>query len=77
VWATWRATRACWIRIAVGGYDPTAIGDDMDLTVRLQKYFRSRREPIRIAFDPNPLGWTRRQKTGGRSAANSIDGGEG
>ena len=44
--------------IAVGGYDRTAIGEDMDLTVRLQRHFRARREPFRIAFDPNPLCWT-------------------
>ena len=44
--------------IAVGGYDRTAIGEDMDLTIRLQRHFRERREPIRIAFDPNPLCWT-------------------
>ena len=44
--------------IAVGGYDQTAIGEDMDLTIRLQRHFRARREPIRIAFDPNPLCWT-------------------
>jgi cellulose synthase/poly-beta-1,6-N-acetylglucosamine synthase-like glycosyltransferase len=44
--------------IAVGGYDRTAIGEDMDLTIRLQRHFRERREPLRIAFDPNPLCWT-------------------
>jgi cellulose synthase/poly-beta-1,6-N-acetylglucosamine synthase-like glycosyltransferase len=44
--------------IAVGGFDRTAIGEDMDLTIRLQRHFRARGEPIRIAFDPNPLGWT-------------------
>jgi cellulose synthase/poly-beta-1,6-N-acetylglucosamine synthase-like glycosyltransferase len=44
--------------IAVGGYDRTAIGEDMDLTIRLQRHFRARREPARIAFDPNPLAWT-------------------
>jgi cellulose synthase/poly-beta-1,6-N-acetylglucosamine synthase-like glycosyltransferase len=44
--------------IAVGGYDRSAIGEDMDLTIRLQKYFRARGEPARIAFDPNPLAWT-------------------
>jgi cellulose synthase/poly-beta-1,6-N-acetylglucosamine synthase-like glycosyltransferase len=41
--------------IAVGGYDQTAIGEDMDLTIRLQRHFRERHEPIRIAFDPDPL----------------------
>jgi cellulose synthase/poly-beta-1,6-N-acetylglucosamine synthase-like glycosyltransferase len=44
--------------IAVGGYDPTAIGEDIDLTIRLQRHFRARGEPIRIGFDPNPLCWT-------------------
>jgi len=44
--------------MAVGGYDRAAIGEDMDLTIRLQRHFRARAEPIRIAFDPNPLGWT-------------------
>jgi cellulose synthase/poly-beta-1,6-N-acetylglucosamine synthase-like glycosyltransferase len=44
--------------IAVGGYDRTAIGEDIDLTIRLQRHFRQRGEPVRIAFDPNPLCWT-------------------
>jgi cellulose synthase/poly-beta-1,6-N-acetylglucosamine synthase-like glycosyltransferase len=30
----------------------------MDLTIRLQRHFRARRAPVRIAFDPNPLAWT-------------------
>jgi cellulose synthase/poly-beta-1,6-N-acetylglucosamine synthase-like glycosyltransferase len=41
--------------IAVGGYDRTAIGEDMDLTVRLHRHFRKRGEPFRVAFDPAPL----------------------
>ena len=44
--------------IDVCGYDHTAIGEDIDLTIRLQRHFRERREPARIAFDPNPLCWT-------------------
>jgi len=44
--------------IEVGGYDHTAIGEDMDLTLRLQQYFRARRRPIRIAFVPVPVCWT-------------------
>jgi cellulose synthase/poly-beta-1,6-N-acetylglucosamine synthase-like glycosyltransferase len=44
--------------LAVGGYDRTAIGEDMDLTIRLQRHYRERRIPFHIAFDPNPLGWT-------------------
>jgi cellulose synthase/poly-beta-1,6-N-acetylglucosamine synthase-like glycosyltransferase len=44
--------------IEVGGYDRTAIGEDMDLTLRLQAFYRSRRLPGRIAFVPLPLCWT-------------------
>lgn len=44
--------------IAVGGFDRTSIGEDMDLTIRLQRYFRERGEPARITFDPYPLCWT-------------------
>lgn len=44
--------------IAVGGYDTTAIGEDMDLTIRLQRHFRELGQPFRIGFDPNPLVWT-------------------
>ena len=41
--------------IAVGGYDRTAIGEDMDLTLRLHRHFRRQRQPFRIRFDPAPL----------------------
>lgn len=41
--------------IAVGGYDRSAIGEDMDLTIRLQKHYRARRQKFRIVFDPFPL----------------------
>jgi cellulose synthase/poly-beta-1,6-N-acetylglucosamine synthase-like glycosyltransferase len=41
--------------VEVGGYDPTAIGEDMDLTVRLQQFYRLHRRPFHIAFDPSPL----------------------
>src|SRR4029079_18061995 len=44
--------------VEVGGFSDTAIGEDMDLTLRLQQYFRARRQPIRIAFVPVPVCWT-------------------
>ena len=44
--------------IDVGGFDRTAIGEDMDLTVRLHRYYRTRRQPYRIAFEPRPLCYT-------------------
>jgi cellulose synthase/poly-beta-1,6-N-acetylglucosamine synthase-like glycosyltransferase len=44
--------------IEAGGYDGTAIGEDMDLTLRLQRYYRDRKRPIRIAHVPLPVCWT-------------------
>ena len=44
--------------IEVGGYDTSSIGEDMDLTVRLQRHFRAAGRPIRIAFAPYPFCWT-------------------
>jgi cellulose synthase/poly-beta-1,6-N-acetylglucosamine synthase-like glycosyltransferase len=44
--------------LAVGGYDATAIGEDLDLTMRLQRHFRGTGQRFRIGFDPNPLAWT-------------------
>jgi len=44
--------------IEVGGYDAKAIGEDMDLTLRLQKHFRARKQAARIAFVPVPVCWT-------------------
>jgi cellulose synthase/poly-beta-1,6-N-acetylglucosamine synthase-like glycosyltransferase len=44
--------------LAIGGFDPKALAEDMDITIRLQTHFRRQRKPMRIAFDPNPLAWT-------------------
>jgi cellulose synthase/poly-beta-1,6-N-acetylglucosamine synthase-like glycosyltransferase len=44
--------------IAVGGYDRTAIGEDMDLTLRLQRHFRAIGGRFHIAFDPSALSST-------------------
>jgi cellulose synthase/poly-beta-1,6-N-acetylglucosamine synthase-like glycosyltransferase len=44
--------------IEVGGFSDSAIGEDMDLTLRLQEHFRAWRRPIRIAFVPMPVCWT-------------------
>jgi cellulose synthase/poly-beta-1,6-N-acetylglucosamine synthase-like glycosyltransferase len=60
--------------IAVGGFDRTAIGEDMDLVMRLHRHFRGRREPFRMAFDPNPSHGRRRPKTGARCDRSDADG---
>lgn len=44
--------------LAVGGFDPKAIGEDMDLTLRLQRHYRERGLPIRIPFVPLPVCYT-------------------
>jgi cellulose synthase/poly-beta-1,6-N-acetylglucosamine synthase-like glycosyltransferase len=44
--------------IEVGGFSHSAIGEDMDLTIRLQRHFRAQRRPVRIAFVPVPVCWT-------------------
>ena len=44
--------------VEVGGFSDTAIGEDMDLTLRLHQYFRARHRPVRIAFVPVPVCWT-------------------
>jgi cellulose synthase/poly-beta-1,6-N-acetylglucosamine synthase-like glycosyltransferase len=44
--------------VEVGGYDHTSIGEDMDLTLRLQRFYREKGERIRIGFTPLPVCWT-------------------
>jgi len=44
--------------VEVGGFSDNAIGEDMDLTLRLQRHFRAQRRPVRIAFVPVPVCWT-------------------
>jgi cellulose synthase/poly-beta-1,6-N-acetylglucosamine synthase-like glycosyltransferase len=44
--------------IAVGGYDPTTVGEDAELVLRLHRDFRARGEPCRITFFPDPICWT-------------------
>jgi len=44
--------------IEVGGFSRSAIGEDMDMTLRLRAHFRERQQPIRIAYVPIPVCWT-------------------
>lgn len=43
---------------AVGGYRTDAIGEDMELVVRLHRWHRRRRIPYRIRYLPDPICWT-------------------
>ena len=44
--------------MAVGGYFPKTVGEDMELVVRLRRYLEERDIPYRVAFVPDPLCWT-------------------
>lgn len=44
--------------IDVGGYLVGTVGEDMELVVRLHRYFRERRQPYRVLFTPDPICWT-------------------
>lgn len=44
--------------VAAGGFDPTTVGEDMELVVRLHRYCRERRIPYRIRFVADPVAWT-------------------
>jgi cellulose synthase/poly-beta-1,6-N-acetylglucosamine synthase-like glycosyltransferase len=42
----------------VGGYWTETVGEDFELTLRLHRHLRERREPYRIAFACDPVCWT-------------------
>ena len=43
---------------AVGGWSREHIGEDMELVLRLHRYYREREEPYRVEFVPDPVCWT-------------------
>jgi cellulose synthase/poly-beta-1,6-N-acetylglucosamine synthase-like glycosyltransferase len=42
----------------VGGYSTDTITEDMELVIRLHRYFRDRGEPYRVEFVPDAVVWT-------------------
>jgi cellulose synthase/poly-beta-1,6-N-acetylglucosamine synthase-like glycosyltransferase len=46
------------IAFKVGGYRPGAIGEDIDLVIRLRRYLHDHKTPYRITFVPDPVCWT-------------------
>ncbi|SER44118.1 Glycosyltransferase, catalytic subunit of cellulose synthase and poly-beta-1,6-N-acetylglucosamine synthase [Gracilibacillus ureilyticus] len=44
--------------ISVGGYDTTAIGEDIELVIKLQKYVKDSGGKQEIQFVPTPVCWT-------------------
>ena len=49
--------------VRLGGLDPTSIGEDLELTVRLHRYCREQERPYRVAFVPDPVAWTEAPST--------------
>lgn len=46
------------IVLAVGGYFPKTVGEDMELVVRMRRYMQEKQIPYRVGFVPDPLCWT-------------------
>ena len=44
--------------LRIGGFRPQAIGEDIDLVVRLHRYLREQAMEYRISFVPDPTCWT-------------------
>ena len=44
--------------IAVDGFSPAAVGEDMDLVMKMHRYCKEKRIPYKIDFVPYPLCWT-------------------
>ncbi len=44
--------------LKIGGYRPSAIGEDLDLVVRMHRYMLERKEEYHISFIPDPVCWT-------------------
>ena len=46
------------IAVAVGGYDKTTVGEDMELVLRMHRYMLERGEPYAVRYVPEPVCWT-------------------
>lgn len=44
--------------VEAGGYNPDAVGEDMELVLRLHRLMKQKRRPYRITFVPDPVCWT-------------------
>jgi cellulose synthase/poly-beta-1,6-N-acetylglucosamine synthase-like glycosyltransferase len=44
--------------IALGGYSLGTVGEDMELTIKLHRHFRSRGQPYKVRYLAEPVVWT-------------------
>ena len=49
--------------LAVGGFSTDTVTEDMELVVRLHRYFMKKKQRYRISFVPDPICWTVAPKT--------------
>lgn len=44
--------------VEVGGFNPDAVGEDMELVLRMHRLLKAKKRPYRITFVPDPVCWT-------------------
>jgi len=44
--------------VEAGGFNPKAVGEDMELVLRLHRLMKAKGRPYRITFVPDPVCWT-------------------
>lgn len=49
--------------VAVGGYDASSMGEDMELTMKLHEYYRSHHLPYSMKYVPDSVCWTQAPDT--------------
>lgn len=49
--------------VEVGGFNPQALGEDMELVLRMHRTFRAQKRRFRIVFVPDPVVWTEAPET--------------
>ena len=46
------------LAVAIGGYDTTTVGEDMEMVLRMHKYMLERDIPYSVRYVPEPVCWT-------------------
>jgi len=46
------------IAVAIGGYDTTTVGEDMEMVLRMHRYMLEREIPYSVRYVPEPVCWT-------------------
>jgi len=49
--------------VSIGGYNKKALGEDMELIIRMHRLLKKRGQPYRITFVPDPVCWTKAPET--------------